>query len=261
MLQIARTTTTITRRSLSRLTLSTLIAGALLVSARPVHAGTPEQRCLKALYTAAGEYAKCQQKAEAKLFGGGYPNDFPGNEYQDAVRRCRSRYTAVWSHTGVTCAAKRFVPNDTTVLVPNGTTVTDNLTGLQWEQKTVDATDVHDTFGTYSWSAAVGGTAADGTAFTIFLAALNDSLAAGGCFAGQCDWRLPTVVELQTICGTSSPCIDPIFDPVVIAGGYWSATTYASDPASAWIVSFNEGSVLSQPKSEGRFVRAVRGGL
>jgi hypothetical protein len=58
-----------------------------------------------------------------------------------------------------------------------------------------------------SWS--VGGSAADGTAFTTFLPALN-----GGCFAGQCDCRLPTIYELHPIvleaypC-TTSPCIDP----------------------------------------------------
>jgi hypothetical protein len=259
MSQIARTTTTIARRSLSRLTLSTLIAGALLVGARPAHAaGTPEQQCLKALYTAAGKYAYCQQKAEAKLFGGG---DLNG--YQYAVGKCRKRYTD--TATGPWLPFPPCLPL-TPRFVDNGTTVTDNLTGLQWEKKTDDAT-VHGTDGSYSWSDVVGGTAADGTAFTIFLAALNDSLAAGGCFTGQCDWRLPTVVELQTIllgerypCSTS-PCIDPIFEPLVIAGSYWSATTDASGPASAWVVGFNGGLVLSQPKSEGLFVRAVRGGL
>jgi len=52
-------------------------------------------------------------------------------------------------------------------------------------EKTDDAT-VHDKDNVYSWSAGgAGGTAADGTAFTTFLASPNS----GGCFAGQCDWR------------------------------------------------------------------------
>jgi hypothetical protein len=258
MSQIARTATTVAGRSLSRIALRTFIVGALLVGARPAHADdTPGPQCLNALYTASGRYAQCQLKAEAKFFGGG---DL--NVYQYAAGKCRRRYTRTpgpWVPLMFCITLTRFVDN--------GTTVTDNLTGLQWEKKTDDAMTVHNRYNTYSWSAAVGGTAADGTAFTSFLAPLNDSLATGGCFAGQCDWRLPTVVELQTIllgerypCSTS-PCIDPIFEPLVIAGGYWSATTYASDPTSAWVVGFNEGLVLSQPKSEGGFVRAVRDGL
>jgi hypothetical protein len=75
---------------------------------------------------------------------------------------------------------------------------------------------------------------ADGQAFTIFLAALNS----GGCFAGQCDWRLPTLAELETIlqamtpspCDTS-PCIDEeVFGPTV-ATYYWSDTTFGRPQA------------------------------
>jgi hypothetical protein len=111
--------------------------------------------------------------------------------------------------------------------------VTDRLTGLQWEQKTDDAS-VHDKDNFHSWSTIPP--AADGTAFTSFLTTLN-----GGCFAGQCDWRLPTLLELQTIllepypC-TTSPCIDQaVFGPTAV-NGYWSATTNASGSPSAWLV-------------------------
>jgi hypothetical protein len=161
------------------------------------------------------------------------------------------------SGTGSTCDNPRF--ND------NGDgTVTDRLTGLQWEQKTDDAT-VHDKDNTYTWSSGgAGNTAADGTAFMTFLAALNS----GGCFAGQCDWRLPTVAELQTIllapypCGTSSPCVDPIFGPTVaLYGWYWSATTNAPNPNIAWIVHFYDGSVNYFDKGLAEYARAVRAGL
>jgi hypothetical protein len=66
-----------------------------------------------------------------------------------------------------------------------------------------------------------------------------------GCFAGHCDWRLPTSAELQTIllapfpCGTN-PCIDPIFGPTQ-SFDYWSATTFAGNPLSAWNVTFSDG--------------------
>jgi len=73
-------------------------------------------------------------------------------------------------------------------------TVTDYDTGLQWEQKTDDAS-VHDKDNTYAWSDGGGGfTQPDGAAFKVFLGTLNNGTssegsATSGCFAGHCDWR------------------------------------------------------------------------
>jgi hypothetical protein len=99
-------------------------------------------------------------------------------------------------------------------------------------------------------------------AFTTFLPALNS----GGCFAGQCDWRQPTIAEVQTImlapypC-TTSPCIDEgLFGPT-IAGGYWTATTNGNLPGFAWVVNFSDGDVVNINKDGADYVRAVRGGL
>jgi hypothetical protein len=156
-------------------------------------------------------------------------------------------------------------------------TVTDSATGLQWEKKTTavgsgqNFADPHDVDNTYSWSATVGGTAADGTAYTDFLVKLNTP----PCFAGHCDWRLPLeegqnppgtgAKELESIllapypCATS-PCIDPIFGPTV-ADNYWSATTYSAFTVSAWFVYFNDGFVNNfVKKGFDYYVRAVRSG-
>jgi len=148
-------------------------------------------------------------------------------------------------------------------------TVTDRRTGLQWEMKTDDA-GVHDKDNTYTWSAT--GTKPDGPAFVDFLGELNNCVEAGGFppsdvnggFAGHCDWRLPTVVELQTIfdtsvagCGAGDACIDPIFGPT-INYNYWTSTTFGDAPSFAWFGDFDVGQVEEAAKSGAFYVRAVR---
>jgi Protein of unknown function (DUF1566) len=130
------------------------------------------------------------------------------------------------------CDADRFADN-------GDGTVTDRLTGLQWEQKT------------------------DGGAFTELLAALNTA----ECFAGHCDWRLPTRAELPTILAGSffacalDPCIDEtLFGPTTTV--YWTATESPFLPGSAWAVGFGTAGVADGGAKNGPIlVRAIRGGL
>ena len=252
----------------ARRPLSALAVAALLASVSAAQAAAdPEQKCQKGRYDAAAKYNQCQQKVMGKFFAGSYMDYFAGSypdytgKFLPALSKCRVKYTDTWATlqakatgTGVTCDNDRYDDN-------GDGTVTDRLTGLQWEQKTDDNVTVHDKDNLYSWSATSPYTAADGTAFTSFLATLNSS----GCFAGQCDWRLPTIYELQTIllepypCGTS-PCIDPVFGPTV-ANRYWSASTYATSPDGAWIVGFFNGDVNLIYKGFNSYVRAVRAGL
>jgi hypothetical protein len=238
------------------------LAGAVLLGTGWTYAASPEELCAKVRYDAAAKYAKCQQKQAGKVFSGAI--DFP--TYQAASGACMRRYTAIWPRlqnkvagTGATCDALRFVDNG------NGT-VTDGLTGLQWEQKTDDAT-IHDKDNMYAWTA--GGeafSAAEGTLFTSFLSTLNG----GTCFAGQCDWRMPSQAELQTIllqpfpCG-ATPCIDPAFGPTAGApfgDPYWSGPGFGGHlGGNAVVTLFADGNIQVYGKSNNFSARAVRGGL
>jgi hypothetical protein len=160
--------------------------------------------------------------------------------------------------------------------VDNGDyTVTDNQTGLMWEKKydpsvplichigdpSCPPDPVHDMHNVYSWSAS--GTVPDGKLFTGFLAALNLDQSANGsttCFANHCDWRVPNVVELQTIltCGSGPPCIDPAFGPTQ-ADLYWSSSSSGSDTNNAWYGMFSNGGVDRLRKFFEGYARAVRG--
>ena len=142
----------------------------------------------------------------------------------------------------------------------NGT-ILDRNTLLIWEKKS-DDDSIHDKDTQYNWA----------NAFAVHVADLNTAN-----FAGRHDWRLPNVKELQSLVDyeTFNPAVDPAFNNGDCAGGtctvltcsctgmasvYWSSSTVAGTPTSAWIVSFNDGDVDAVDKSNDFFVRAVRGG-
>ena len=175
-------------------------------------------------------------------------------------------------------AADQFIQDTVVALasdpryVDNGDgTVSDTQTGLMWEKKTTavgsgpNYADPHDVDNTYTWTASGSPYPADGTVFTDFLVKLNTM----PCFAGHCDWRLPSEEgqnspftgpkELEGLlihqCG-ANPCDDIIFAPVAFF--YWSATTYAGSPSFAWGV--GNGNLYSGFKTGNFYVRAVRTG-
>ncbi len=238
-------------RSPNQWMLLPLIGLSALVLGETAAAGTPWPwaACQKARYAASAKYVACQQKGFAAYYGGVIDARYA------ALAKCRTKYTATWARlqakaigSGSICDHPRY--DD----LGNGT-VMDRLTGLQWEQKTDDGT-VHDKDSDHSLSESDGDTTdADGTAYTTFLATLNT----GACFAGHCDWRLPTVYELQTIADEAS-VVTPVFGPTIF-GSYWSSTSDVRYPEEAWLVGSFDGGVVGELKYFSVPVRAVRGGL
>jgi len=214
------------------------------------------QGCLAAKLKAAGNFRKCRDGEQAKILQG-KPGDVVKcmTKFQNAIAKLDEKA----SDAAIAC---RYGDN-------GDGTVTDYDTQLQWEKKDgvgggANAANPHDVDNRYSWSTVLG------TTGTGFLDQLNGESSTGtnatGCFAGHCDWRLPTVVELQALllepnpCGTS-PCIDPIFGPTD-TWFYWSSTTRAPVfPSDGWVVYFVTGTLNLSAKSVNNSVRAVRGGL
>jgi len=149
----------------------------------------------------------------------------------------------------------------------------------------------HDADNLYKWNnPPVPGTAPsglpDGTLFTDFLAQLNNCYLdltgaptiVGG-LGGHCDWRLPTLDELNGLIALSAtgcpalgigcvssftypgPCIDPIFAP---NGDIYVSGTSEAGTDFIFVSNFSSGSTatatMDWDKTRGIHARAVRGG-
>ena len=116
---------------------------------------------------------------------------------------------------------------------PDGT-VTDQTTGLVWQQK------LHTQVAT--WDEA-------------------QNLCRDLQLAGHSDWRLPSIRELRSI--SNDRLAQPSLDPDIFSGAAsvpcWSATTQQNRPERAWFVDFTSGLVTYRDKTEQMQVLAVRG--
>ena len=125
-------------------------------------------------------------------------------------------------------------PNPLAYAVSGDGTVTDQITGLMWQQS------VSTTLRT--WTDAIA------TCSTLTL-------------AGHGDWRVPTEIELISLVDSSAasgPTIDATAFPGTPEGYYWSSLPMADSPANAWLVDFNTGSAYDAAVDGPENVRCVR---
>jgi len=106
--------------------------------------------------------------------------------------------------------------------------------GLMWEIKTDDG-GPRDMDNYYTWQEAL-------------------SYCENLTLAGYTDWRLPNVRELFSLVDFTQsnpdlPCIDLTYFSNTKWFSYWSSTTYADGPYSAWYVAFDTGGVPDGRKS------------
>ena len=128
--------------------------------------------------------------------------------------------------------------------------IKDVLTDLQWQRCPVGLSGDDCTSGTASavtWSGA--------------LTAANASN-----YGGKSDWRLPNVIELQSLVetGCANPAINPVFFPnMPFDAAYWTSTT-VPNTLDAHVIEFANGlrryTSFFGRKSLNRYVRLVRAG-
>jgi hypothetical protein len=128
-------------------------------------------------------------------------------------------------------------PSNTEHYKENGDgTVTDNFTGLVWQQSKAQ--------NLMTWEEAL-------------------RYASGLTLAGASDWRVPNVKEIQSLNDTKliKPSFNKNYFTNVQSGNFWTSTTMVNDPAKSWDINVDYGIVSYNDKTLKENVLCVRGGV
>jgi len=129
----------------------------------------------------------------------------------------------------------------------NDGTVTDSSTGLTWMRCAIGQ----------AWA----GATCIGVASTYTWDQAN-ALIGTVSFAGNSNWRLPNIRELQTIevLSVSSPTIDQVIFPNATISNYWTDTPFIQNSTKAWYIDFSNGIGYGASRASNFSVRMVRSG-
>ncbi len=214
----------------------------------------------------AGHYNLCCMKAESNALKRSIPPDFSvcDHKFLHHWQKAESKAAGACSTIGDAGDVRAQVAADSGALalrltgerfIDNGDgTVRDTQTGLMWEKKVEGSGCLHCVDDRYAWMEAMSEWLSEVNGFWT-----SWTQQAG--LGGHSDWRIPTIVELQTIldCEAGPSCIDPVFGPT--AASYWSSSTLATSPIFTWNAVFSDGSLAIVAKIlPYHAVRAVRAG-
>jgi hypothetical protein len=208
-----------------------MVLAAGVVPARAITSATCFANRLKAF----GSLRKCQRIEDAKAIQGRSADP----------AKCQTKFdqkvAQIRAHAAASAVPCRFRDN-------GDNTVTDFDTGLMWVKQValdgVASPFILDADDTFSWAAAnaaagsLAGTSPDGTTLV--------PMPGNGSYT---DWRLPTILELESIVDPNAPgcrqgrgdaCIDSIFGPTA-PHEYWSATKSLVGPSPVAFVDFSVG--------------------
>lgn len=198
------------------------------------------------------------------LASSGYAAQAPPVRAVPNTDNCDGNATCSNTSGGFTCTCNGgYVGDGVLCGVPQTSAPTISAGGLMWEKKTgtlgalsacpggPNCSDPRNVNNTYTWAVLYS---PDGTAFTEFLARLNQP---GNCYAGYCDWRLPTKTEMAALTWPAAGEFLP--DSAV---QHWTGSSY--DLSRAWVTQTAEnggypaGYQYIQGKNSSFSVRAVR---
>jgi hypothetical protein len=232
-----------------------LAATALAVTANIAIASPPTdvQKCQKEKLSAFSKRDRCLQRHLGKTVV----------EKSSNETRCHKKFTRALAKAEAKMADVNDMPKcrwlenlDEETKQLDGT-VTDLDTGLQWELKTTEA-GRHYYLNHYTWSKS--GKHPDGKAFVEFLGDLNhgvqtEARSTHKCFAKHCDWRIPTISELQSIVSEERPaclstpdvCTTIPGETAQVPWSYLSSTSVSEDDTDVWVLNFATPILFSPP--------------